>query len=228
MLLVAGSAAGIITMGLHPVAPYGGGLPSPHEMTMLVLLNRFVHGLGIASLPMIFLGALVLTRRLMGNNRLPLAALVVYGLAAVAIMIAGSMSGFVGSDLLSRLAVGDPKLEMRQMFLEYTFRINQAFAAVYVVGCCFAVFLWSLAIVRTRLMPVGLGIYGLVLAPVLIGALFSGNLALNVHGFGLVMLTQSLWFIIAGTMLMRVDREDEQIPKSVQLGSTGTMAGRAL
>ena len=199
-MLVAASVAGMITMGLHPVAHPG--MSSPHEMATLVPLNRAVHGLGIASMPIYFLGALALTR-LLGVNRLPLAALVVYGFAAVAIMIAGSMSGFVASDILSKMTEGGPKLEIRQIFLDYTFRVNQAFAAVYTVGSCVAIFLWSLAVLQTRRMPAGLGIYGLALGPLIVGALFSGNLPLNVHGFGFVMLAQSIWFIIAGAMLMR-------------------------
>ena len=55
-----------------------------------------------------------------GVNRLPLAALVVYGFAAVAIMIASSMGGFVGADLLSRMVAGDPKLKSQRTLLDGT------------------------------------------------------------------------------------------------------------
>ena len=203
MLLVAGSVAGLITMVLHPVGPHGDVLPSPHALAMLALLDRAVHGLALASLPVLFLGALVLTRRLAADNRTALAALVVYGFALVAIMSAGCMSGFVGADILSKLVEGDPKLESRRMMLDYTFRLNQAYSSVYLVGSCAAIILWSLETVRARRLPVGLGVYGLVLGPVLMVALFSGWLPLNVHGFGLVVLLQSIWFIGAGASLMR-------------------------
>ena len=133
---------------------------------------------GHASLPMIFLGALALTRRLEGVNRLPLAALVVYGFAAVAIMIASSMSGFVGADLLSRMVAGDPKLESQRMLLDYTFRINQAFASVFNVGSCTAILLWSVAMLQTRRLAMGLGVYGLVLGSVTTAALLFGVLSL--------------------------------------------------
>ena len=126
----------------------------------------------------------------------------VYGFALVAIMAAGCMSGFVGSDILGRMVEGDPKLESRRMMLDYTFRLNQAYSSVYVVGSCMAIFLWSLEMVRTRLLSRGLGVYGLVLGPVIVAALFSGQLPLDVHGFGFVVLVQSVWFVIAGT---RVD-----------------------
>ena len=204
-LLVIGSLAGIITMVLHPVGPHGGALPSPHAMETLTRLNRVIHGLALAALPVMFLGAMALTRRLTTGQgrRLPLAALVVYGFAVLAILSAGCMSGFVGSDILGRMVEGDPKLESRRMMLDYTFRLNQAYSSVYLVAACTAIFLWSLEMVKTRQFSKGLGIYGLVLGPVLVGALFGGVLPLDVHGFGLVVLVQSIWFIVTGSWLMR-------------------------
>ena len=211
MLLVVGSVAGIITMVLHPVGPHGGGgLPSPHALETLARLNRVIHGLALAALPVMFLGAMALTRRMAGGGRLPLAALVVYGFAVVAIMSAGCMSGFVGSDILSRMVEGDPKLESRRMMLDYTFRLNQAYSSVYVVAACAAIFLWSVEMVTARHLSRGLGIYGLALGPVLVGALFGGWLPLDVHGFGLVVLVQSIWFIAVGGQLMHAVEDTHQ------------------
>ena len=201
MLLILGSVAGIITMVLHPMAPHGGLLPSPHAMETLTRLNRVIHGLALAGLPVMFLGALALTGRLARGGRLPLAALVVYGFALAAIISAGCMSGFVGSDILSRMVEGDPKLESRRMMLDYTFRLNQAYSAVYVVGSCVAIFLWSVEMARTRRLSRGLGIYGLVLGPVIVAALFGGQLLLDVHGFGFVVFVQSVWFVVAGARM---------------------------
>ena len=121
---------------------------------------RAVHGLAMAGVVMVFLGAIALARQLAAPNRRAFVALVIFGFAAMAIMIAGAMSGFVGADILGRMVEGDPKLESRRMLLDYTFRINQAFAETYTVGTCAAIFLWSLEMVRTRGCPshwVGMG-----------------------------------------------------------------------
>ncbi len=203
MLLVAGSVAGLITMAFHPTAGHG-LLPSPPELQRLATLDRAVHGLALFGVAMVFLGALALSRRLANAGRLPLAALVAFGFASVAIMIAGAMSGFVGADILSRMVAGDPKLESRWMLLDYTFRLNQAFASIYVVGTCVAIMLWSLAMRCTRQFAPGLEIYGLVLGPLILAALFSGNLPLDVHRFGLVVFTQAVWFIVAGILLAQL------------------------
>ena len=187
-------------MAVHPV---GHGLMSPQEMENLGRLNRAVHGLGIASLPLLFLGALALTRQIADAGRLAWAALVFYGFGAAAIMIAASMSGFVASDVMSKLVAGDPLMETRRLFLDYTFRINQAFASVSVVASSVAIILWSIVWIKARGPAAALGYYGLALGTLTIGFLFAGHLRLDVHGFGLVVLAQSIWFIISGVMLIR-------------------------
>lgn len=49
----------------------------------------------------------------------------------------------------------------------------------------------------------GIGIYGLFLSPVIILALLSGHLHLDVHGFGMVVLGQSIWLIVCGALLLQ-------------------------
>ena len=115
------------------------------------------------------------------------------------------MSGFVGADILSRMVEGDPKLESRRMLLDYTFRLNQGFSSIYTVGSCVAIVLWSAASLKNRRLPFALGIYGLVIGLTLPAALFVGVLTLDVHGFGLVVLAQAVWFVVAGFSLRRAD-----------------------
>ncbi len=201
---MASSIAGVLTMAVHPVFP-GGALPDPPALARLALLDRVVHGFALAALPVMFLGALALTRRLARTDRLPWAALAVFGFAVVAVMMAGCMSGFVAADLIARLRVGDPGLDSQRMLLAYTLRLNQAFSSVYTVGSSLAIFLWSLSIVRGLQLPSGLGLYGLILAPVVLAALFAGHLVLNVHGFGAVVLGQAIWFMLAGFFLAGAD-----------------------
>ena len=200
-MLIVGNIITIFVMVLHPVG--GHGLLAPPEMQRLALLDRVVHGLAIAALPMVFLGALALSRWLTGAGRLPLAALVVFGFALVAIMAAAAMSGFVGADILGRMVTGDPQLESRRMMLDYTFRINQAFSSIYAVGSCVAILLWSAVILRTRQLSPALGVYGLVIGLAIPASLFAGVLTLDVHGMGLVALAQAVWFIVAGYSLRR-------------------------
>lgn len=89
------------------------------------------------------------------------------------------------------------------MLFNYNFQLNQAFARLYAVASSLAMVLWSAAILRGGALNRGLGIYGLVLGPTTVVGVFSGRLNPDVHGFGLIILAQALWFVVAGMLLCR-------------------------
>jgi hypothetical protein len=199
--LIVGAVSGMITMSLHPVA--GAHPITPAQFEKLATLMIGVHVLAIAGVPFSFLGALALMRRLDSPGRLAIAGLVIYSLGLVAVMIAPAMSGLVGTEILRHIVARAADSEQWRTLMAYNFLINQAFAKIFVVASCSAVALWSLTIVKSRVLPVAIGIYGLLLGPVVVIALFSGALSLDVHGFGLVVFSQAIWFIVAGILLLR-------------------------
>ena len=199
--LIIGAVSGMITMSLHPVA--GAHPITPAQFEKLATLMIGVHVLAIAGIPFSFLGALALTRRLDSPSRLAVAGLVIYGLSLVAVMIAPAISGLVGTEILRHVIERGAESEQWRTLMKYNFLINQAFAKIYVVASCSAVALWSVMIVKSHAMPVALGIYGLLLGSVSVIALISGALSLDAHGFGLVVFSQAVWFIVAGILLLR-------------------------
>jgi hypothetical protein len=199
---MAGCVAGLVTMSLHP-AMHLGAMPTPAELTRLARLDRAVHGLVVAAVIAVFLGTLALTRRLAPGNRLSLAALVVYGFAVSAIIVAATLDGFVAADLVDRMAAGGPKLNELWMLLDYNSRIVVALSSIYAVGTSIAILLWSLAALQTRKLAAGLGWYGVAAASLITLGLFGGHIRLDVHGFGAMWLAQSIWFVAAGCLLMR-------------------------
>lgn len=207
--LIIGAVSGLVTMSLHPVA-------SAHPLTSaqferLTGLMIGVHALAIAGIPFSFLGALALTRQLDSPGRLALGALVSYGLGLVAVMIAATMSGLVGPDVFRQIIAQGPERESWQIISKYTFFINQAFAQIFVVASSAAIAGWSLAIVRQRALAAPLGWYGLILAPAVVLAMTTGTLRLDVHGFGLIIFGEAIWFIVAGILLRRAG---SQFPRS--------------
>ena len=60
--------AALITMALHPHT-HPGAKPSPVDLIVLAQVDRAVHGLALVGILLIFLGALMLTRRLAGGRR---------------------------------------------------------------------------------------------------------------------------------------------------------------
>ncbi len=197
--LITGMAGTIITMALHPT---GHDLTSGHAAFMMQL-NVAVHTLALVCVPILFLGALGLMRRLDSPNRLALAGLVLFGFAEVAVMIAATMSGLVAPGLLHHMAAEPGMADIWRAVLTLSGHLNQSFAQVYVVASSTAIVLWSAAILRARAFSRPLGIYGCILGPLTAIAVLSGHIRLNVHGFGLVVLTQAVWFISAGVLLWK-------------------------
>ena len=81
--------------------------------------------------------------------------------------------------------------------------INQAFAKIFVVASSAAIGLWSCMIVRGRVLPMALGIYGVLVAGGVLIGMMSGHLSLDAHGFGLIIFSQAIWLVTAGICLMR-------------------------
>src|SRR2546430_3020031 len=90
--IVSAAAVGMITMLLHP---HGLNLTVPDQFERLASLSIFVHTLALASVPVAFLGALALWRRLHSPSRVALAGLVFYAFALMAVTFAATVSGFV-------------------------------------------------------------------------------------------------------------------------------------
>ncbi|HEY3836911.1 MAG TPA: hypothetical protein VGL72_10085 [Bryobacteraceae bacterium] len=131
LALVIAAAAGVLVMAVHPVGHHGGGVMSRQDMEAMALMIRLVHGFALLTLPILFLGTLALTRYLDRPNRIALVALVFYGFALTALMIAACMDGFIGPTVMSKLVAGDPMTDARRLFLDYTWTINQSLAGVH-------------------------------------------------------------------------------------------------
>ncbi|HME91451.1 MAG TPA: hypothetical protein VKE49_08500 [Myxococcaceae bacterium] len=198
--LIAGSVGSLLTMAFHPS---GRDFFVPGQLDSVTRMNIGVHALAIASMPFLFLGALALSRRLSSPDRLAIAGLVVFGFALAAGMAAGTVSGFVAPSLAREIiTTASPITEGWRIVAKYNGRLNHAFAAVLAVASSGAIVLWSASIVKNRALALGIGIYGLVLGPAIVIALVSG-LPFSVHGFGLVILGQTIWFIAVGILLWR-------------------------
>lgn len=199
LALIAGAVLLIVTMAFHPT---GHDLFEPGKFEAMARLAAFAHALGLTSLFVTFLGALALTRRTDAADRLALAALVAYGFAALAGMIAATINGFVAPDLVRDILAGPARDDERwKDLLHYHAETNHAFAELLVVASSAAIVLWSAAILKNRSLARALGIYGLLLGPAVVLPVTSGHLHLDVHGFGLIVLLQSAWFVVAGILL---------------------------
>lgn len=199
-LLIAAAVAGMLVMLHHPV---GHDLVESGGFERMAALNRFLHGLAIASVPMTFLGLMGLWRRLAPSD-LATAALVMWGFGGLAIVIAAAASGFVATDTMQwRNEAAAGSKEMYHALGDYTHSLNQAFAKVNVVASSASLLLWALAIETTKRFNRAAGLFGLVVGGTLLVAFFGGRLKLNLVGFGIVVFAQSAWLIWVAVLLLR-------------------------
>ena len=197
--LIAASFGGILTMGLHPTVR---DLFAPGKLPPMALLLVAAHALSVVSMPVLFLGALALSRRLASPDRLALAALVVYGFALAAVLVAAVVDGFVVPSLARAIMTAPPPATEEWRIAHYNGLLNQSFARVFLVASSTSIVLWSVSILRSRTLAPSVAIYGLLVGPAVIAAVVSG-LRLDPHGAGSLILAQSLWFIVVGTLLWR-------------------------
>lgn len=213
LALIAGSAGMIITMSLHPT---GHDLFAPGQLAPMAHLAIAVHTLALMSMPVMFLGALGLSQHLGARERFSVTALVAYGFAMVAGMNAAVFSGLVAPGLARNIQTSEATAsEAWRIAFHYNGALNQGFAIVLVVASSLAILLWSVSMFRGAVLSQGVAIYGCFLGPVTVIAVLSGHLRLDVHGFGMVVLGQSVWLIIVGVLLCKVKaREfDEDAPQ---------------
>ncbi len=202
LALILGSAGSIITMSLHPT---GHDLFAPEQLEPMARMTMFVHVLALGWMPTLFMGA---WRDFRGNSSRPAGFRLwlwwMYGFGMVAAMIAAAVSAFIFLNLARQIATGTPAAgDAARILFNYNVEIVQAFTRVLVLMSSVAIVLWSISVVKIRQLGTSLGIYGCILGPVTVIAVFSGHLKLGVHGFGMIVLCQAIWYIAIGVGLWR-------------------------
>ena len=198
LALMAGSLGGILTMAIHPT---GGGPLTPDQVEKLATMSAVAHSLAMVSFVLVFLGACGLVRRIAATDRLAFSGLVVYGVACIAVLIATAVSGFIVPGMMKLMAHDISSAPTWKILITGIFQINQAFAKIYTVATSVAMVLWSVSALRNGGLGRKVAIYGCVISPIIIVAIASGRLRLDVHGMGAVVLGQAIWFMmVAGEM----------------------------
>ncbi|HTG33245.1 MAG TPA: hypothetical protein VLB76_09960 [Thermoanaerobaculia bacterium] len=203
--LIAGSLCGILTMAIHPT---GAASLTPGQAAHLALVSGIAHSIAMLSFLLMFLGASGLTRRLAAfartpnPDRLAFAAIVTFGFACVALLIAATVSGFIVPGILRHMA-RDGAAPQYHLIVDAVFQFNQAFARIFSVAASAAIALWSVSALRNGGLGRGIALYGVIVAVLLTAGIVVGHLRLDVDGMAVVVLGQAIWFIVTGAQLCR-------------------------
>jgi hypothetical protein len=199
--MIAGSAAGLVTMVLHPT---GHDVIRNASQGTSNMLNSSVHLLAIMAQPLVLAGSLGLTLRLTARRDLAFGAFSFFLVASFAVVVAAIASGFVSPAVLAGMENADESRRAQMLgALGYTGILNQAFAKIYVVLAGTAILLWSAAMLIGREMSRLLGAYGIALGLTLVSLMAFDALQLDIHGFGAVAILTAVWFFWAAVRLLK-------------------------
>lgn len=200
--LIAAALVFVVVMSFHPTAHQ---ILEADDVADFAHLNRHVHALALAGVPIAFLGLLGLWRRL-GRGNLATAALVCWGFSSVAVTSAAVTSGFVASELMIEMAAPGAEVEAVHRLLDFAGAGVHAFATAYLVAGSIAIALWAAAILHGGRLHRASGVAGLIAGAGPLLLFLGGHLRLDVHGFGMLVVLQGIWMVWVGVLLCRPAR----------------------
>lgn len=111
-------------------------------------------------------------------------------------MSAAVASGFVTPAAMHGTA-------MPEALAHYSYLWNQGYAKVNAVATGVSMILWGWAMLRPRAVSLGPILWGIAAGAGIVLAILSGHLQLDLHGFGMVLIAESVWLLWLGILLCR-------------------------
>lgn len=196
--LVVGSALAIIVMALHPS---GGSIEHIIQIQTPIL---FTHALAICCLPFMLFGFYGLTHRLLDKHKLSMLAFIVSAFGLIAAMLAALFNGLVLPFFLNGYV--DTLEENRthiEPILKYGFAVNKAFDFVFITALCVSIAIYSLLILRTRMLPKWIGYLGIAIVVLAVTGAITGFVFTNLTGFRVFVFCIATWILSAGVLLIQ-------------------------
>lgn len=168
------------------------------------LFNSWVHGILMALAMVLAAGFAGLSRRLGFGRPEILLGFTFYAMGTMAMMGAAVINGFALSIFAGRYDAG---VVGQEAALGAAFNLAGSIAATWAgvgaVGMSAGILAWSLRLLRLAGAARIVGVGGILLGLATIALLVAGVLILNVHGFLLLVLSQTIWTIAIGVLLIR-------------------------
>lgn len=194
--LLAGAILATLTMAMHPI---GGSLA---EIAAKKGIFMFSHTLAMVSMPFIAFGFWGLATALATKARIAFLAFAVTCFGLIAVMIAGTVNGFVLPMFASNYTGSSTDSSVLQAIRDYGWLIGTTMDYFFIVALSLAILIWSVIVITTGQLSRWLGYYGLLIVVVtLMGLIVKFNFT-TVLGFGLFIFSLVSWIIIAAILLI--------------------------
>ncbi len=200
-LISAGVLAAAVMM-LHPEASGAGAEARLQSLVAISSLSMHVHLAMIVFTIAVWLSLAYAVRAWPASGWV-WAASRLYSIAAVAMLGAALISGFVMGAYLSRALPAVPAIEYALPSALLAFSANQVLAGFSTVLMSLAILLWSAEVVRHRqLLARVCGIYGITAGTMCIVVYSGGMLSLNASGMTVVVFVHAIWYCLLGSWLV--------------------------
>jgi hypothetical protein len=194
--LLSGAVLATLTMAMHPV---GGSLA---EIAAKKGIFMFSHMLAVVSIPFIAFGFWGLATALATKGRISFLAFSVACFGLIAVMIAGTVNGFVLPMFASNYSGSSTDSTVLQAIRDYGWLIGTTMDYFFIVALSLTISIYSVIVISTGQLSKWLGYYGLLIVVVtLLGLLMKFNFT-TVLGFGLFIFSLVSWIIIAAILLI--------------------------
>jgi hypothetical protein len=188
----------VFTMVLHPA---GGSIEHLIGITPMIIVT---HSIAIFSLPFGWIGCWGLTRKLGGEEYLPVLAFFMISLGLVAVMLAATANGLALPFFLQHYRDGtqETKDAIRPV-LKFNASVNKAFDHIYTIAFCLAILCWSVTILYNKRLPVWVAWSGIAIAAAIVGLYIFGVAANSLGGFRIFGSAMLVWMLMTGWALYR-------------------------
>lgn len=194
--LLTGAVLATLTMAIHPV---GGSLA---EIARKKGVFIFTHSLALISIPFIAFGFWGLATALATKSRISFLAFAVSCFGLVAVMMAGTLNGFVLPMFASKYSGSTVDGSILQVVRDYGWLLGSSMDYIFITALSLAMVIWSGIIIVTSHLSKWLGYYGLLIVIVtVLGLLMKFNFTTE-FGFGVFIFSIVSWKIIAAILLI--------------------------
>ncbi len=208
VLLASGAALMLVFMAMHPAIHSHDVTGFFDEMERKALISGIVHGTLIGVMGVLVVGFRGFVERIGSTNALARAGLIAYIFGVAAHTLAALVNGFVVPGITARYGAHLDTADEATLFnsvrplLALCGEMNRSAASVGVVAMSAAIVLWSLLLLR-REGGRFVGALGLVCGLMLPLGMALGQLAMDVHGFTVRVIVQSVWYLALAVQLIR-------------------------
>lgn len=199
--LIIASACLLVTMLLHPA---GGNIELLLKEANTIIVS---HSLAICAVPFFLAGFWGFTKQLGKTSIISATAFSMMAVAQLAGIIAAAINGLATPMFVDRIqGLPDDQSDIVRLILKASLSLNNAFDFIFLVTSCFAIFVWSVLILRVSGFWKIIGYYGIIFSTVIVCLLPFGLVNINLHTFRLSMAAYLLWTILLAINLMRLSK----------------------